>query len=242
MTNPLRLLQLVKLLDVTRLTDDDSPEAFGDWLKSLPELAAPVACYCVYPDYIPLLKTWLEQQKHFAGIATVVNFPAGELSAEQVTTQIIQAVQAGADEIDCVLPYQALLRGKQQQVREFLRVIRQATADKCLKVIIESGELITAQQISIATELAIEEGADFIKSSTGKVPVGITREAARIMLTVIANAGRPVGFKASGGVRSVEQALLLVDLYEELTGKSATKDSMRIGASALLHDLAGQLA
>src|SRR5690606_12448857 len=101
----------------------------------------------------------------------------------------------------------------------------------CLKVIIESGELVTAQQVAKATELAIEGGADFVKTSTGKVPVGVTHEAARIMLTVIAAAQRDVGFKASGGIRTVAQALTLVQLYEDISGKVATSAGMRIGAS-----------
>ncbi len=242
MTSPLRLLQLLKLLDVTRLTDNDNPQDFSSWLQSLPELAAPVACYCVYPDFIPQLQQWQQQHSHpNIPVATVVNFPAGTLNAALVTEQIQQAFAIGATEIDCVLPYQQLLKGEVALVRDFLYVVRQACGQHCLKVIIESGELITAQQVTKATELVIDCGADFVKSSTGKVPVGITLEAARIMLTVIAGAGRPVGFKASGGVRSVEQALQLMDMYEELTGKVATRDGMRIGASTLLNELTALL-
>ena len=111
-----------------------------------------------------------------------------------------------------------------------------------LKIIIESGELSTAQQIIKATELVIDCGADFVKSSTGKVPVGITTEAARIMLTVIAAANRPVGFKASGGVRTIAQALELVQMYEEITGQLAKPELVRIGASALYQELIHQLA
>ena len=105
-------------------------------------------------------------------------------------------------------------------------------------MIIESGELVTAQQITKATELVIEGGADFVKTSTGKVATGVTIEAARIILTVIAAANRPVGFKASGGVRSIAQALELVQLYEDITGRIATNSGMRIGASALANDVA----
>ena len=106
-----------------------------------------------------------------------------------------------------------------------------------MKIIIESGELLTAQQVAKASELVIASGADFVKTSTGKVPVGCTLEAARIILTSIAAANRPVGFKASGGVKSVEQALQLVNMYEEITGKTAIKQGMRIGASSLLTDV-----
>lgn len=241
MTNPLRLLQLIRLLDITRLTDNDTLPAFSGWLKALPELPVPAAAFCVYPEYLDYTCQWLAGLNSPSATATVVNFPAGNAGPDYVANEIRQAISAGVDEIDCVLPYQALLRGEYEQVQSFMRLVRQESGEKLLKVIIESGALGTAQQIAKATELAIEGGADFVKTSTGKVAVGVTEEAARIMLTVIAAAGRPVGFKASGGVRTVEQALMLVDLYEEITGKTAVKEGLRIGASALAADIIGRL-
>ena len=239
MTNLLRLQQLAKLLDVTRLQDDDSDAAFNSWTASLP--STPVAAYCVYPSYIPALLQWSEHQKQPA-VATVVNFPSGDLGAEQVCVQIQQAVADGATEIDCVLPYRLLQNAEYQAVKAFLQSVRQASAGQCLKIIIESGELVTAQQIAIASELVIESGADFIKTSTGKVPVGYTEEAARIILTAISASDKDIGFKASGGVRTVEQALSIVTLYEEITGKIALSSGLRIGASALVYELAEQIA
>ena len=238
MTNILRLQQLAKLLDITRLQDNDTADSFADWLGAVPSL--PAAAYCVYPQFLPALALWPERRAQ-AALATVVNFASGDLPADLVCEQIQQAIAAGATEIDCVLPYKALLRGEHGFVKSFLYDIRQASAASCLKVIIESGELLTAQQVAKATELAIEGGADFVKTSTGKVPVGVTHEAARIMLTVIAAAQREVGFKASGGVRTVAQALTLVQLYEDITGKVATSTGMRIGASALVNELADKL-
>lgn len=242
MTNPLRIQQLMKLVDLTRLNDQDTAAGMQQWLEQdLASAAVLPAAVCVYPEYLGQVSTFL-QQRHFAvKLATVVNFPSGALPLDQVLQQIKQALAAGADEIDCVLPYQTLLAGQTELVRDFLAAVRKATSGVCLKIIIESGELITCQQISKATELVVESGADFVKSSTGKVKVGVTEEAARIMLAVIAASDRPVGFKASGGVRSVEFALTLVRLFEELTGKVATADYMRLGASALLNDLSQQL-
>lgn len=239
MTNILRLQQLVKLLDITRLQDDETAISFLQWLETTPAISA--AAYCVYPQYLMALKGWHARQPQMA-LATVVNFPSGDLATDQVCEQIQQAIALGATEIDCVLPYKTLMRGEHGLVKNFLYDVRQASAGCCLKIIIESGELVTAQQVVIACELAIEGGADFIKTSTGKVPVGVTEEAARIILTVIAAANRDVGFKASGGVRSIEQALALVALYEEITGKIALSSGMRIGASALAFELAEQLA
>lgn len=242
MTNPLRIQQLMKLVDLTRLNDQDDAASMRQWLEQdLAKATVLPAAVCVYPVYLPVVKAFLQQRQFAVKLATVVNFPSGALPIEQVLEQIKQALAAGADEIDCVLPYQTLLSGQTEQVREFLAAVRTATQGVFLKIIIESGELVTCQQISKAAELVVESGADFVKSSTGKVKVGVTEEAARIMLAVIAASERPVGFKASGGVRSVEFALKLVGLFEELTGNPATPVFMRLGASALLNDLSQQL-
>lgn len=242
MTNPLKLQQLVKLLDLTRLTDDDDHDAMAQWL--LQQSAAPMspAALCVYPQFLGQTGELIRQQAWPATLATVVNFPSGDAAVEQVVAEIDFALAQGADEIDCVLPYRRLLAGDYSWVSTFLAKVRQACPNACLKVIIESGELITPQQIIKATELVVESGADFVKSSTGKVPIGITIDAARMMLTVIAAAGRPVGFKASGGVRTVAQALELVDMYEQITGKLAQPAQMRIGASTLFGEINQLLA
>ncbi|MBZ9613557.1 deoxyribose-phosphate aldolase [Rheinheimera maricola] len=239
MTNLQRLNQLASILDITRLQDDDNTPAFQHWLSTLPQLD--VAAFCVYPQYLPLLLSWPQPQVN-AAIATVVNFPSGDLPTDLVCEQIQQAIYAGATEIDCVLPYKALLRGENGYVKSFLYDVRQVSAGVCLKVIIESGELVTAQQVAKATELVIDGGANFVKSSTGKTAVGITEEAARIMLTVIAASERNVGFKASGGVRTIEQALALLQIFEDVTGRVASRECMRIGASTLAFELAQHLS
>lgn len=242
MTNPLRIQQLMKLVDLTRLNDQDDAAGMQQWLQQdLAKATVLPAAVCIYPEYLPQVKAFLQQHHLAIKVATVVNFPSGALPVEEVLQQITQARAAGADEIDCVLPYQTLLSGHTEQVKVFLAKVRAATQGVCLKIIIESGELVTCQQISKATELVVESGADFVKSSTGKVKVGMTEEAARIMLAVIAASTRTVGFKASGGVRSVEFALKLVALFEELTGDVATAQHMRLGASGLLQDLNQQL-
>jgi deoxyribose-phosphate aldolase len=242
MTNQLKLQQLVKLLDLTRLTENDQPEAMAQWLQQQSGAPFSPAAFCVYPQFLQVTGQYIKQQAWPAKLATVVNFPSGNAAVEQVVAEVEFALAAGADEIDCVLPYQQLLAGDCVSVKEFLTQIRQACGASCLKVIIESGELITPQQIIKATELVIESGADFVKSSTGKVPIGITNDAARSMLTVIAAADRSVGFKASGGVKTVSQALELVAMYEEITGKLAQPALMRIGASTLFNEINQLLA
>lgn len=237
MTSPLRLYQLLRLLDLTRLTEQDSPADMAQWLQQTARPDAVPAAFCVYPPFIAQTLQHLAEQQMSVPVATVVNFPSGDSAVDAVVLEIEAALAAGAGEIDAVLPYKALLAGDYGRVKHFMYDIRQACAGTPLKIIIESGELLTAQQICKATELAIEGGADFVKTSTGKVPVGVTLEAARIMLTAIAGAGRPVGFKASGGVRTVAQALELMQLYEDITGELANPAGMRIGASALLTEL-----
>lgn len=240
--NKLRLQQLLKLLDLTRLSEEDSSAEMAGWLQATARSDAQPAAFCVYPQFIGQTLAWLQQHQMAVPVATVVNFPGGDLPLAAVKEQISAALATGASEIDAVLPYKALLRGEHQYVAEYLTGVRQACGDACLKIIIESGELGTAQQIAKATELSIAAGADFVKTSTGKVAVGVTMEAARMILTVIAAAQRPVGFKASGGVRTVAQALELVQLYEEITGELAQASGMRIGASALLTELVGLLS
>lgn len=237
MTSPLRSHQLLRLLDLTRLTEQDTPADMAQWLQQTARPDAVPAAFCVYPQFIQQTLHYLTQQQMLVPVATVVNFPSGDLAVDTVVQEIETALAAGAGEIDAVLPYKALLAGDYGRVKHFMYDVRQACGRTPLKIIIESGELLTAQQICKATELAIEGGADFVKTSTGKVPVGVTLEAARIMLTAIAGATRPVGFKASGGVRTVAQALELIQLYEDITGELANPAGMRIGASALLAEL-----
>lgn len=237
MTSPLRLQQLLRLLDLTRLTDSDNSTDMAVWLQQTARPDAVPAAFCVYPQFIQQTLQHLAEQGMRVPVATVVNFPHGDLPVDEVVAEIKAAITAGATEIDAVLPYKAMLSGDYERVKRFLVDVRAACGQTPLKVIIESGELLTAQQICKATELSIEGGADFVKTSTGKVPVGVTLEAARIMLTAIAGAERPVGFKASGGVRTVAQALELMQLYEDITGQLANPDGMRIGASALLVEL-----
>ncbi|MCH8538648.1 MAG: deoxyribose-phosphate aldolase [Alkalimonas sp.] len=243
MTTVQQLTQLAQLLDVTRLQDEDDTQQMELWLDSVQQTGLAPAALCIYPDFLPLLqarKQWLGDQK--IARATVVNFPGGQLGSDQVCQQIEAARQRSADEIDCVLPYQDLMAGKIGAVKSFLIDVRQACGPMVLKIIIESGELITAQQVARATELVVDCGADFVKSSTGKVPVGLTDEAAQIMLTVLAGADRMVGFKASGGIRSIEHGLALVDMYQTITGREANAKHFRIGASGLFQELVKALA
>ncbi|GGW68173.1 deoxyribose-phosphate aldolase [Alishewanella tabrizica] len=242
MTSSLRLQQLVTLLDVTRLNETDEPQDVQDWLTSLPQPPVAIAAFCVYPQFLQTTAAFAKSSMPTAALATVVNFPEGDQPIERVLSDVAKALALGATEIDCVMPYNTLLKGDEKAVLAFLTAVRAACGEHCLKVIIESGELVTAQQITKATELVIASGADFVKTSTGKVPVGVTLEAARIILTSIAAADRIVGFKASGGLKTIEQALAILEMFEQITGQNADAKSLRIGASALLNELVQELS
>jgi deoxyribose-phosphate aldolase len=168
-------------------------------------------------------------------IATVVNFPAGGEDVGRVTDDVQEALSDGANEIDLVLPYEAVRRGDLAAATEMVEAVREMIdQNRLLKVILETGELKDAALIETASRIAIEAGADFIKTSTGKTPVSATPEAAVIMLNAIKASGRPVGLKPSGGIRTLVDAKIYLDLADRILGQGwATPQTFRIGASSV---------
>ena len=229
----------VELLDLTDL-GPDATAADAVTLCGRASAAA-VAAVCVWPAFVE------ESARQLAGsgvrVATVVNFPAGTDPADRVVAVTASALAAGADEIDVVLPYPAWLAGNTEAAVDVLTVVRQEVAGRTMKVIIESGELPGPSSIDRAAMLAIECGADFVKTSTGKTPVSATPEAAEIILEAINVSGRPVGFKASGGIRTVADAARYLDLADGIMGDGwATTATFRFGASSLLDALEAAIA
>jgi deoxyribose-phosphate aldolase len=169
-------------------------------------------------------------------VATVVDFPSGDEPIDQVVSTTETAIADGADEIDAVLPYRALLAGDEERVVAMLRAVRAAVpAPRHLKVILETGELVGLDHVERAARLAIDHGADFVKTSTGKSKVSATPDAVRVMLQVISASGRPIGVKPSGGIRTVADAAVYLRLADEIMGAAwATPDTFRFGASGLL--------
>lgn len=232
--------RILPLLDLTSLNDGDTEQVIASLCAKALTPVGPVAAICIYPRFIAAASPLLDQR---ISLATVVNFPAGESDRQTVTHEIRSAVAAGADEIDLVFPYSAFLSGKKTYAREIVSAAREA-ADKgiLLKVILETGRLESAGAIREAAEAAIGSGADFLKTSTGKVQPAATLEAARIMLQVIHDLDDEVGFKAAGGIRTVEEAGAYLALADEILGPDwATQDTFRIGASSLLDDLLARL-
>jgi deoxyribose-phosphate aldolase len=175
-------------------------------------------------------------------VAAVANFPAGDVDIGAALRDVAQIRAAGAQEVDVVLPWRALLAGDHAIGAKLLAAVRRESVGLTLKVILESGELGSDAAIATASRIALEAGADFIKTSTGKTARGASPRAARLMLEAIAACGRAAGFKASGGVRSVADAEVYLDLQRTLLGAEAlTPQRFRIGASGLLDAIEASL-
>lgn len=228
-------------LDLTSLNDADTAADIDALCRRAQTAYGPVAAVCVWPRFVAQARAALPPN---VKVAAVANFPDGALDLHRALADIAEIAQAGGDEVDVVLPYRALIAGESNEVAEFLSEVRFASRPLTLKVIIESGELSTADRIAQATRLALAAGADFVKTSTGKTPVGATPAAAAVMLKEIAASGlSAAGFKASGGVRSVVDAAGYIAQTEAALGAAAVNPQrLRFGASGLLTDIESVLS
>lgn len=232
-TDPRRLLAC---LDLTVLDEDASP-AVIDALCAKAMTPVPVAAVCVYPEYVDRCRQALAGRP--IRVATVTNFPDGGADLERCARETRRALAAGAQEIDVVFPWHALLEGCEQVGSDLVALCKRLCDGKArLKVILETGSLAHPALIARASTLAIQAGADFIKTSTGKVAVNATLEAARVMLETIKTHGGRCGFKAAGGIRSPGTAAAYRDLADDLLGPGwASPERFRIGASSLYDEL-----
>lgn len=228
------------LMDLTSLNDTDSDAVITALCKQAGTPAGHPAAVCVYPAFIATAR------KALAGaglqdvrVATVTNFPDGGTDIDRAVRETRESIASGAHEVDVVLPYRALMSGDTEVCRRLVEKCKAVCgASVALKVIIESGELKTGPLIRQASDIAIEAGADFIKTSTGKVKVNATLEAAEIMLTAIRESGKDVGFKAAGGIRTTQDAAAYLQLADRLMGADwITPAHLRFGASSLLDRL-----
>jgi deoxyribose-phosphate aldolase len=204
-----------------------------------------VAAVCVYPALIPFVKQALAGSGvHIASVAT--GFPSGQTFIDIKVQETRDAVAAGADEIDMVIDRGAFLSGDYQKVFDEVAEIKEACGPAHLKVILETGDLANYDQVRKASLIAMYAGADFIKTSTGKVTVNATLPVTLVMLEAIRDfyhaTGKKIGMKPAGGIGNAKLALAyLVVLYETLGGEWMTPDLFRIGASSLLNDILMQL-
>ncbi|KGQ33602.1 deoxyribose-phosphate aldolase [Gallibacterium genomosp. 2] len=235
----------LSLMDLTTLNTDDTDESVISLCDKEQNSIGQTAAVCIYPPFIQTAKTRLQQLGYpQVKVATVTNFPQGAADIELAKAETEMAIKAGADEVDVVFPYRALMAGDEKIGAELVRACKQVCGNKVLKVIIESGELKTAELIRKASEIAIRAGADFIKTSTGKVTVNATLDAAKVMLETIRDLGVQdrVGFKAAGGVRTAEEAQQYLQLAADLFGEQwLIPRHFRFGASGLLNDLLSTL-
>lgn len=232
---------ILSLIDLTSLNDSDTDSVITELCRTAlmtkhPELN-PVAAVCVYSQFVPLAKDLLSESS--VKVATVCNFPHGGHDATATEREVEKCVLSGADEIDLVLPYSSLQAGDLLVCHDMVKHSREICGTQAqLKVIIESGILATESLIKTASEICIENGADFVKTSTGKVEVNATLDAAKYILETIKQADRSVGFKAAGGIKTSEQALEYMALNERLVGASYNQNTtFRFGASSLVGNL-----
>ena len=226
----------LQCLDLTSLNDADTAADIEALCQRAQTRFGPVAAVCVWPCFVEQARSLLPAEIQ---VAAVANFPTGARNITLVLADIHAIVDAGGNEVDVVLPYRALMNGKAAQCAGFLAQVRAASRPLALKVIIESGVLETPELIAQATQLALAAGADFVKTSTGKTPVSATLDAATVMLDEIAASGLAhAGFKASGGIRSVQDATAYLALVASILGDAALNSSrFRFGASGLLNDI-----
>lgn len=235
-------------LDLTDLSDHANEASLDALCERAQTPFGEVAAVCVWPRFVARARSRLEGTG--VRVATVANFPAGDEDEIALRKEIEAAVDEGAEEIDVVAPWRAILDGRMETAVALLRAAREASGGATLKIILETGELKAPEAIALAAGMAIEEGgADFLKTSTGTTPVSATPEAVDAMLSVIAGSGHDCGIKISGGVREAEQAAAFLDLVDrrmdalrdEDAAHWATPERFRIGASALLDALVTQI-
>jgi deoxyribose-phosphate aldolase len=234
----------ITLMDLTTLNEDDTDQKVIQLCHNATTQAGNTAAVCIYPRFIPIArKTLNEMGATDIKIATVTNFPHGNDDLEIAFAETKAAVAYGADEVDVVFPYQALINGNEQVGFDLVAGCKAICGDTVLlKVIIESGELKTDALISLASQISINAGADFIKTSTGKVPVNATLASAKLMLEAIKTSGKSVGFKAAGGVKNAQVAGDYIQLAQDIMGENWVDAAhFRFGASSLLGSLLAEL-
>jgi deoxyribose-phosphate aldolase len=225
----------IGLVDLTSLTGNEAPGDIEQLCRRAVEHGT--AAVCIYPQFIPLAKPRLEGSA--VRLATVTNFPEGSDDILAAAEASAAAAAAGADEIDVVAPIEAIREGDVGLVGELVEACRAAMGPgPTLKIILETGVLQEPELISAAARAAVMAGVDFLKTSTGKVPVNATLESAAVLLAACAEADGRVGFKAAGGIRTVQDAAGYLQLADDLLGPDwVSAKTFRFGASGLLDDL-----
>lgn len=240
--------QLLNSIDLTTLKSTDSNRSVADFTErvnafeneygELPNVAA----ICVYPNFVPIVRTVLDVSS--VDIASVSGcFPSAQSFIEVKVAEVALAVEAGADEIDIVFGLADFFDKDYEEVCDQIQEMKHACRNARMKVILETGALKTAENIKAASVLSLYSGADFLKTSTGKEYPGASLEAAYVMAECIKEyyekTGRMVGFKASGGVATTEEALQYYTVIKAVLGEKWVDDNeyFRLGASRLANNV-----
>src|SRR5579872_1348436 len=241
----------IRCIDLTTLEGSDTPGKVAALCsKALrPDPSDPsvpqVAAVCVYPNLVPTAVEGVRGSGvKVASVATA--FPSGQSPLAEKLAEVRWVVEHGADEVDMVIDRGAFLSGRYAKVYDEIVRVKEACGNAHLKVILETGELGTYDNVRRASLLAMAAGADFIKTSTGKLPSAATLPVALVMVEAIRDVheetGRVVGFKPAGGIRAAKNAVqYLVQVHETLGPEWLTPDLYRIGASSLVNDILMQL-
>ncbi len=241
----------LSMVDLTTLEGMDTEGKVRQLCKKAhrPHIARPdlptVAAVCVYPRMVRTAKRELEGSGiNVASVATA--FPSGMASRDIKLEEVKQAVNYGADEVDMVISRGAFLQGEYEFVYDEIASVKEACGNAHLKVILETGELQTYENVRKASDIAMHAGADFIKTSTGKVKPAATQPVSLVMLEAIRDyyyrTNRMVGMKPAGGIRKAKQAIQYLVLVKETLGAAwLTSDYFRFGASSLANDLLMQI-
>jgi deoxyribose-phosphate aldolase len=238
--------QCLNLIDLTSLNGTDTEEQIASMTNKVNQFKANfpglanVGAICVYPSMVGTVKKYLKEDIGIASVAA--GFPASQTFIEIKIAETSMAVMEGATEIDVVISIGKFLSGNYEETHEELQEIKAACRDAHLKVIIESGALGSATNIKKASVLSMAAGADFIKTSTGKIPVAATLEATYIMCQAIKQwhekTGVKVGYKPAGGIVTTEDALKHYTIVKEVLGKEWLNNHLfRFGASRLANNL-----
>lgn len=239
------------MVDLTTLAGMDTPgkviqlcQKAKEPHAGLPDLPT-VAAVCVYPNMVSVAKKALRGTNiNVASVATA--FPSGMSTLDEKLTETKKVVKDGADEVDMVISRGEFLKGNYSYVYDEIAAVKEACGDAHLKVILETGELQTYENVRKASDLAMHAGADFIKTSTGKVKPAATQPVTLVMLEAIRDfyydTGRMIGMKPAGGIRKAKQAIQYLVLVKETLGTDwLTPDYFRFGASSLTNDLLMQI-
>lgn len=238
--------QCLSQIDLTSLNGSDTytgiqtmTEKVNGFKKAFPHLPN-VAAMCVYPALVPIVKSTLTENVGIAAVAA--GFPSSQTFIEIKVAETAMTVMEGATEIDVVISIGKFLEGRYEEVYEELTEIKTSCRNAHLKVILETGDLITASNIKKASLIAMAAGADFIKTSTGKIPVAATPEATYVMCQAIKEWNEKnnikVGYKPAGGISTTEDAVKHYTLVKEILGKEWLNNKLfRFGASRLANNL-----